>query len=143
MSALQAHVENMILTKPFSGPDLLGVIEAPKWYPLVVHPNFFKSAKMALCAHIRSAEDLMPTDGESLMGSIDDFRSKLATDSAFAAAVKACSTPDAIVNAAKDAGIDLSHNDLAKAIAAGSPNLTDEDLESVSSGTIMAAALVK
>ncbi|MDX0451735.1 Nif11-like leader peptide family natural product precursor, partial [Sinorhizobium medicae] len=51
--------------------------------------------------------------------------------------------PDAIVNAAKDAGIDLSHNDLAKAIAAGSPNLTDEDLESVSSGTIMAAALVK
>ncbi|WP_234838534.1 Nif11-like leader peptide family natural product precursor [Sinorhizobium medicae] len=85
----------------------------------------------------------MATDGESLMSSIDDFRSKLATDSAFAAAVKACSTPDAIVNAAKDAGIDLSHNDLAKAIAAGSPNLTDEDLESVSSGTIMAAALVK
>ncbi|RVK05422.1 Nif11-like leader peptide family natural product precursor, partial [Sinorhizobium medicae] len=34
------------------------------------------------------------------MSSIDDFRSKLATDSAFAAAVKACSTPDAIVNAA-------------------------------------------
>ncbi|MDX1016675.1 Nif11-like leader peptide family natural product precursor, partial [Sinorhizobium medicae] len=27
------------------------------------------------------------------MSSIDDFRSKLATDSAFAAAVKACSTP--------------------------------------------------
>ncbi|MDX0445566.1 Nif11-like leader peptide family natural product precursor, partial [Sinorhizobium medicae] len=27
------------------------------------------------------------------MCSIDDFRSKLATDSAFAAAVKACSTP--------------------------------------------------
>ncbi|PLU62007.1 hypothetical protein BMJ24_06295 [Sinorhizobium medicae] len=64
----------------------------------MVHPNFFKSAKVTLCA---------------------------------------------IVNAAKDAGIDLSHNDLAKAIAAGSPNLTDEDLESVSSGTIMAAALVK
>ena len=68
------------------------VIEATKYYPLVVHPNFFKSAKVALCAHIRSAEDLMATDGESLMCSIDDFRSKLATDSAFAAAVKACST---------------------------------------------------
>ncbi|MBY5579040.1 Nif11-like leader peptide family natural product precursor [Rhizobium leguminosarum] len=77
------------------------------------------------------------------MSSVDDFRSKLATDSNFAAAVKACSTPDAIVNVAKGAGIDLSHNELAKTIAGGSPNLTDEDLESVSTGTIMAAALVK
>ncbi len=28
LSALQAHVDNTILTKPFSGPDLLGVINS-------------------------------------------------------------------------------------------------------------------
>jgi predicted ribosomally synthesized peptide with nif11-like leader len=77
------------------------------------------------------------------MSAVDDFRSKLASDSKFADAVKGCKTADEITKVALGAGITLSHADLARALAAQSAELSDADLESVSSGTVMAAALVK
>lgn len=77
------------------------------------------------------------------MSSVEAFRSKLASDPDFAAKIKASSSAEDIVSVAKGAGIDLSHADLARTMAAASHDLTDEDLESVSSGTVMAAALIK
>ena len=77
------------------------------------------------------------------MSAVDAFRSKLASDSGFASKVKACKDEHEIVAVAKEAGINLSHRDLARAIAASSHELTDADLEHISSGTVMAAALIK
>jgi predicted ribosomally synthesized peptide with nif11-like leader len=76
--------------------------------------------------------------------SLTEFQAKLASDKAFADQVKQCNNAEKIIAVAKDAGIELSNTDIAKALASAAPvELTDEDLESVSSGTVMAVALIK
>jgi predicted ribosomally synthesized peptide with nif11-like leader len=75
--------------------------------------------------------------------SVADFQAKLASDPSFADKVKGCKSAEEIIEVAKNEGITLSSADLAKALAASSFELSDEELESVSSGTVMAAALVK
>ncbi len=77
------------------------------------------------------------------MSSVDDFRAKLSSDSAFASKVKSSLTSGEIIAAAALAGIKLTDSDLAKALAQGSSELSDAELESVSVGTPMAAALIK
>ncbi len=71
------------------------------------------------------------------------FVAKLSSDKAFADKVKACDSADRIIAVAKSNGITLTNADLAKALAATSADLTDEELEGVSSGTVMALALIK
>ena len=76
--------------------------------------------------------------------SLTEFQAKLASDQAFADQVKKCNNAEEIIAVAKDTGIELSNTDIAIALASSGPvELTDEELESVSSGTVMAAALIK
>jgi hypothetical protein len=52
-------------------------------------------------------------------------------------------TAQEVVLVAKAEGMTLTDADIAKAIAQGAPELTDEELQSVSVGTPMALALIK
>lgn len=77
------------------------------------------------------------------MSAIDDFRTKLSSDPAFAERVKGCHTAGEILAVAELEGIKLDSTDLAKALQMSSNELTDDELESVSSGTPLAAMLIK
>ncbi len=77
------------------------------------------------------------------MSSVSDFRAKLSSDKAFAAKVKGCLTAREIIAVAAGAGLQLTDADIAKTLARSSSELTDAELESVSVGTPMAAALIK
>jgi predicted ribosomally synthesized peptide with nif11-like leader len=77
------------------------------------------------------------------MSAIDEFTEKLTSDQAFADKIKSSMTSTEIIAAAKGAGIDLSDADIAQTLANNSSNLSDEELESVTVGTPMAAALIK
>ena len=77
------------------------------------------------------------------MSAQSQFRSKLESDPEFVKKVKACTDSAGIIKVAKANGIDLGHADVAKALVQSNNNLSDEELESVSSGTPMAAALIK
>jgi predicted ribosomally synthesized peptide with nif11-like leader len=71
------------------------------------------------------------------------FLDRLKSDPEFAEAVKSCTTASEIVVLAAENGIALSSADIMKTMAASSPELTDEELSSVTTDTVMAAALVK
>jgi predicted ribosomally synthesized peptide with nif11-like leader len=76
--------------------------------------------------------------------SITDLQAKMASDPAFANKIKGCKNAEEIIAVAKDAGITLSNADIATSVASSDPfELSDEELESVSSGTVLAALLVK
>jgi predicted ribosomally synthesized peptide with nif11-like leader len=77
------------------------------------------------------------------VSAIDDFRNKLSSDQAFAERVKGCHTAGEILAVAELEGIKLDTTDLAKAVQMGSNELSDDELESVSSGTPLAALLIK
>lgn len=77
------------------------------------------------------------------MSTQSDFTKKLASDPTFANAIKGCTDEGEILATAKRAGINLSPADIAKSMATGSQELSDKDLESVTSGTVMAAILIK
>ena len=77
------------------------------------------------------------------MSAVNEFSSKLSSDHAFAKKIKSSKTSAEIIAAAKEAGITLSDHDIAKTIAKNSHELTDAELESVTVGTPMAAALIK
>lgn len=77
------------------------------------------------------------------MSSIQQFRTKLESDPEFVKKIKGCANASEIIAAAKAEGISLSEEDLAKALVNSNTDLTDEELESVSVGTPMAAALIK
>ena len=71
------------------------------------------------------------------------FRDKLESDPVFVKTIKGCANSAEIIKAAKAQGIDLSDADLAQALVKSDVELSDEELESVSVGTPMAAALIK
>ncbi len=77
------------------------------------------------------------------MSTVNEFASKLSSDNAFATKIKNSKTSADIVAVAKEAGINLTDSDIAKTIAKNSPDLSDAELESVTVGTPMAAALIK
>jgi len=77
------------------------------------------------------------------MSAQSQFRSKLESDPEFVKKIKGCADAGAIIKVAKTHGIELGHADVAKALVQSDNNLSDEELESVSSGTPMAAALIK
>ena len=77
------------------------------------------------------------------MSALDDFREKLSSDPEFAERVKNSHTAGEILAVAELAGINLDNSELAKAVSLGSNELSDEELESVSSGTPLAAVLIK
>jgi predicted ribosomally synthesized peptide with nif11-like leader len=76
--------------------------------------------------------------------SITDLQAKMTSDPAFANKIKSCKSPEEIIAVAKDVGITVSNADIAKSVASSdSFELADDELESVSSGTVLAALLVK
>jgi predicted ribosomally synthesized peptide with nif11-like leader len=78
------------------------------------------------------------------MSTVDEFTKKLSSDPAFAQKIKNCKTSAEIIAASKEAGIILSDMDLARTLGTNSPQMTEEELESVSKGgVILAAALIK
>jgi predicted ribosomally synthesized peptide with nif11-like leader len=77
------------------------------------------------------------------MSGMDEFTAKLSSDADFAAKIKSSATSSDIVATAKAAGIDVCHHDIARTLATHSASMSDEELESVTSGTPMAAALIK
>ncbi|MCF7697352.1 MULTISPECIES: Nif11-like leader peptide family RiPP precursor [Mycetohabitans] len=77
------------------------------------------------------------------MSSIQQFRTKLESDPEFVKKIKNCANSSEIISVAQAEGISLSEADLAKALVNSNTDLTDEELESVSVGTPMAAALIK
>lgn len=77
------------------------------------------------------------------MSGMDEFTAKLSSDPEFAAKIKGSATSADIVVTAKAAGIDVTDADIARTLAKHSASMSDEELESVTSGTPMAAALIK
>ncbi|HEX2763723.1 MAG TPA: Nif11-like leader peptide family RiPP precursor [Allosphingosinicella sp.] len=77
------------------------------------------------------------------MDDVQQFTSRLSSDPEFANRIKGAMTAREITLIAKSEGMTLTDADIAKAIAQGSSELTDEELQSVSVGTPMAAALIK
>lgn len=77
------------------------------------------------------------------MSSAQQFRAKLESDPAFVNTIKGCANSGQIIAAAKAQGISLTDADLAKALVQSDGELSDAELESVSVGTPMAAALIK
>ncbi len=77
------------------------------------------------------------------MDDVEQFRSRLSSDPQFADRIKRCMTAQEVVLVAKAEGMTLTDAVIAKAIAQGAPELTDEELQSVSVGTPMALALIK
>jgi predicted ribosomally synthesized peptide with nif11-like leader len=77
------------------------------------------------------------------MSAIQEFTNKLNSDHAFAQQIKSSKTSAEIIAAAKHAGIHLSDKDIAHTLAKNSAHLSAAELESVTVGTPMAAALIK
>lgn len=77
------------------------------------------------------------------MNAQSQFRSKLESDPEFVNKIKGCDDAGGIIKVAQAHGIELGHADVAKALVQSDNDLSDEELESVSSGTPMAAALIK
>jgi predicted ribosomally synthesized peptide with nif11-like leader len=75
--------------------------------------------------------------------STEAFLDKLKADPAFAKAVKSCTTATEIIVLAAQNGIALSATDLVKTMTATSTQLTEEELSSVTTDTVMALALIK
>ncbi len=79
------------------------------------------------------------------MSSINDFRKKLDSDQEFAEKIKGCRGAEEIIAAAKAVGITLTNADLVKDLASakGDNEMSDKELESIHSDTVLAAALIK
>ena len=71
------------------------------------------------------------------MSALDDFIAKLGSDADFASVIKACKSHEAVMSAAKGAGISLTEADVTRALASQMSDLSDEELESVTSGTVI------
>jgi predicted ribosomally synthesized peptide with nif11-like leader len=77
------------------------------------------------------------------MSAVDDFTAKLNSDPAFAQKIKSSKTSAEIIATAQAAGIALSDADIAHTLHNNCSSLTDAELESVTVGTPLAAALIK
>lgn len=77
------------------------------------------------------------------MSGAEQFRAKLESDPAFVQKVKGCADAAGVIQVAQGAGIQLTPAELAQSITGSPGELSDQELESVSVGTPMAAALIK
>jgi len=77
------------------------------------------------------------------MAETKQFLDKLKADPAFAKQIKNCTTASEIIDAAAKNGITLSGHDIAHAMSQASPQLSEDELSSVNTDTVMAAALIK
>ena len=63
------------------------------------------------------------------MSALDDFIAKLGSDADFASVIKACKSHEAVMSAAKGAGISLTEADVTRALARQMSDLSDEELD--------------
>lgn len=77
------------------------------------------------------------------MSEVEKFLDRLQSDPHFAKEVKSSKTASEIIDTAQKHGITLTGPNIAAAMAEASPKLTEEELVSVNTDTVMAAALIK
>ena len=81
--------------------------------------------------------------GFDVMSDVQTFLDKLKSDADFAKEIKASKTASEIIHTAQQHGITLTGHHRAEAMSKASPELTSDELNSVTTDTGMAAALVK
>ena len=67
---------------------------------------------------------------------IEKIKQKIKEDSVFAASLKAAKTPEDVLNTLLEAGFDVTREDVMAMAKAGGEELSDEQLDAASGGTL-------